>query len=148
MWSRMSLDGIYDVSHSSYAFPDQAFQCHTDQDNHRRMKCDQPCVKIACPRAHPCPNLCSDPCGNCMFPVYSVKLPCGHTAKSIPWRVPSEFASKFHLTLSTVINSRSWTRSSVSLKCRSVYQAANTAASWLAAKIPPVSNARKFAKAS
>ncbi|KAI9451304.1 hypothetical protein BJY52DRAFT_119999 [Lactarius psammicola] len=58
--------------------------CHTDQDNHRRMKCNQPCVRVTCPRAHPCPKLCSDDCGDCMFPVYGVKLPCGHIAKSIP----------------------------------------------------------------
>src|ERR1700761_7030191 len=56
------------------------------------MKCDQPCVRVTCPRAHPCPLLCSDDCGDCKFPMYDVKLPCGHTAKSVPWRVPSEFA--------------------------------------------------------
>ncbi|KAH8981146.1 hypothetical protein EDB92DRAFT_2055683 [Lactarius akahatsu] len=58
--------------------------CHTDQDNHRRMKCNRPCVRVTCPRAHPCPKLCSEDCGNCMFPVYNVKLPCGHTVKSVP----------------------------------------------------------------
>ncbi|KAH8998233.1 hypothetical protein EDB86DRAFT_3234341 [Lactarius hatsudake] len=58
--------------------------CHTDQDNHRRMKCDQPCVRVTCPRAHPCPKRCSEDCGNCMFPVYNVKLPCGHITKSVP----------------------------------------------------------------
>ncbi|KAI9445926.1 hypothetical protein H4582DRAFT_1805091 [Lactarius indigo] len=58
--------------------------CHTDQDNHRRMKCNQPCVRVTCPRAHPCPKLCSEDCGNCMFPVYNVKLPCGHIARSVP----------------------------------------------------------------
>jgi hypothetical protein len=69
-----------------------AFQCHTDQDNHRRMKCDHPCNRTPCPREHPCKLLCSDPCGDCMFPLYGVKLPCGHIAKSVPWQVPSEFA--------------------------------------------------------
>ncbi|KAH9048674.1 hypothetical protein EDB83DRAFT_2507364 [Lactarius deliciosus] len=58
--------------------------CHTDQDNHRRMKCDQPCVRVTCPRAHPCPKRCSEDCGNCMFPMYNVKLPCGHITKSVP----------------------------------------------------------------
>ncbi|KAH9032058.1 AAA domain-containing protein [Lactarius pseudohatsudake] len=53
--------------------------CHTDQDNHRRMKCNRPCVRVTCPRAHPC--------GNCIFPMYNVKLPCGHIVKSVPWTV-------------------------------------------------------------
>ncbi|KAH9043919.1 hypothetical protein EDB85DRAFT_732741 [Lactarius pseudohatsudake] len=56
----------------------------TNQDSHRRTKCNQPCVRVTCPRAHPCPKLCSDDCGNCMFPMYNVKLPCGHIVKSVP----------------------------------------------------------------
>ncbi|KAI9445910.1 hypothetical protein H4582DRAFT_515802 [Lactarius indigo] len=58
--------------------------CHPDLDSHRRMKCNQPCVRVTCPRAHPCPKLCSDDCGDCMFPMYDVELPCGHIAKSVP----------------------------------------------------------------
>ena len=90
MWTHMSLEGIYPISNSCYAFT-KSFQCHTDQDNHRRMKCIHPCVRVTCPRAHPCPLLCSDECGDCKFPIYDVKLPCGHIAKSVYWRVPSEF---------------------------------------------------------
>ncbi|KAH9007625.1 hypothetical protein EDB83DRAFT_2236280 [Lactarius deliciosus] len=59
--------------------------CHTDLDNHRRMRCNQPCVRVTCPRAHPCPKLCFEDCGNCMFPIYNIKLPCGHIAKSVPF---------------------------------------------------------------
>ncbi|KAF8263570.1 hypothetical protein EI94DRAFT_1772886 [Lactarius quietus] len=58
-------------------------KCHTDQDNHKRMKCNHPCVRVTCPRAHPCPLLCCEPCGDCKFPVYGVKFPCGHIAKSV-----------------------------------------------------------------
>jgi hypothetical protein len=74
------------------------FQCHTDQDNHRRMKCNQPCVRISCTRAHPCPKLCSDECGDCQFPIYDVELPCGHTAASVPWQVLYTFGSNSPLT--------------------------------------------------
>lgn len=56
--------------------------------------------------------------------------------------------SRPHLTHSPVINSRIWTRSYASLEYRSVYRPANTAVSWLAAKTPPTSNARKFAEAT
>ncbi|KAH9014346.1 hypothetical protein EDB85DRAFT_875353 [Lactarius pseudohatsudake] len=58
--------------------------CHTDQDYHTRTKCNRPCVRVTCPRAHPCPKLCSEDCGNCMFPIYNVRLPCGHIVKSVP----------------------------------------------------------------
>ncbi|KAI9445914.1 hypothetical protein H4582DRAFT_1804702, partial [Lactarius indigo] len=59
--------------------------CHPDLVSHRRMKCNQPCVRVTCPRAHPCPKLCFEDCGNCMSPVYNVKLPCGHIARSVPF---------------------------------------------------------------
>ena len=87
MWTRMSLDGIYIsfLLRDTMRFLIEAFQCHTDQDNHRRIRCDHPCVRVTCPRAHPCPLLCSDDCGDCKFPVYGVRLPCGHTAISVPW---------------------------------------------------------------
>jgi len=49
------------------------------------FKCKKICG-VACPRAHPCPLLCSDDCGDCQFPIYRVELPCGHTPHSIPWR--------------------------------------------------------------
>ena len=64
----------------------KGLQCHADQDNHRRMKCDQPCMRASCPRRHPCQLLCSEDCGNCMFPIYDVKLPCGHKVRSVPWQ--------------------------------------------------------------
>ncbi|KAH9052824.1 hypothetical protein EDB87DRAFT_1676964 [Lactarius vividus] len=37
-----------------------------------------------CPRAHPCPKLCSEDCGNCMSLMYNVRLPCGHVVESVP----------------------------------------------------------------
>ncbi|KAI1789279.1 hypothetical protein LXA43DRAFT_590107 [Ganoderma leucocontextum] len=54
--------------------------CHAVLDNHRSVKCMEPCPRTPCPRQHPCSKRCSDDCGKCMFPVYSVALPCGHTA--------------------------------------------------------------------
>jgi hypothetical protein len=74
----------------------RALQCHTDQDDHRRMKCNELCQRVICPRAHPCPFLCSDHCGNCKFPIYEVELPCNHTAESVPWRVLSKSFAHFY----------------------------------------------------
>ncbi|KAI0294246.1 hypothetical protein B0F90DRAFT_1758208 [Multifurca ochricompacta] len=64
--------------------------CHTDRDNHLSMKCNHACLRVTCPRSHPCPLLCFQDCGECKFPVYDVKLPCGHTAKSVPWQIASD----------------------------------------------------------
>ncbi|KAH9008020.1 hypothetical protein EDB84DRAFT_1552345, partial [Lactarius hengduanensis] len=36
--------------------------CHTDLDNHRSMRCNHRC-QVTCPRAHPCPTLCFEDCG-------------------------------------------------------------------------------------
>ncbi|KAI0375984.1 hypothetical protein BV20DRAFT_31266 [Pilatotrama ljubarskyi] len=58
--------------------------CHAAPDNHRSIRCLEPCTRTPCPRAHPCPRRCSDDCGKCEFPVYDVLLPCGHSAKKIP----------------------------------------------------------------
>ncbi|KAI0043384.1 hypothetical protein FA95DRAFT_405685 [Auriscalpium vulgare] len=67
--------------------------CHTDLDNHRRMRCNQPCPRVTCPRSHPCPLLCSDNCGDCKFPMYDVQLPCGHIARQVPCYMLEDLAS-------------------------------------------------------
>ncbi|KAI0816803.1 hypothetical protein BC628DRAFT_1334253 [Trametes gibbosa] len=58
--------------------------CHAAPDNHRSMRCTAPCNRTPCPRKHPCPLRCSDDCGQCMFPMYGIGLPCGHTADVVP----------------------------------------------------------------
>ncbi|KAJ4474239.1 hypothetical protein J3R30DRAFT_649522 [Lentinula aciculospora] len=57
--------------------------CHIDRDNHRSMKCMMPCPRTPCPRSHPCHKFCSDSCGECVFPMDNVELPCGHRISSI-----------------------------------------------------------------
>ncbi|KAI0071801.1 hypothetical protein K474DRAFT_1630013 [Panus rudis PR-1116 ss-1] len=58
--------------------------CHLDLDNHKSMHCPMPCNRTPCPRKHPCIRECSDDCGDCQFPIYNVKLPCGHVCKKVP----------------------------------------------------------------
>ncbi|KAL4242825.1 hypothetical protein ABKN59_011535 [Abortiporus biennis] len=58
--------------------------CHLDLDNHRSMFCSEPCTRTPCPRNHPCRRRCSDNCGDCEFPLYNVRLPCGHTKEMVP----------------------------------------------------------------
>ncbi|KAI1789230.1 hypothetical protein LXA43DRAFT_1155066 [Ganoderma leucocontextum] len=67
--------------------------CHAVLDNHRSMKCMEPCNRTPCPRQHPCSKRCSDDCGKCEFPMYSIPLPCGHTAPKVPCHMLEELAS-------------------------------------------------------
>lgn len=62
-------------------------QCHSVLDNHRSVKCEAPCNRTPCPRRHPCSRRCSDECGECLFPMYQILLPCGHVATKVPWFV-------------------------------------------------------------
>ncbi|KAH8793683.1 hypothetical protein DL96DRAFT_1740527, partial [Flagelloscypha sp. PMI_526] len=57
--------------------------CHPDLNLHKRMTCDEPCPRIECPRKHPCKKTCGEPCGQCRFPLFNVRLPCGHIAPMI-----------------------------------------------------------------
>ncbi|KDR70088.1 hypothetical protein GALMADRAFT_255486 [Galerina marginata CBS 339.88] len=58
------------------------FKCHCDDPNHVTVVCSQPCTRL-CPRDHPCSKLCSTACGQCVFPVANVTLPCGHVQASV-----------------------------------------------------------------
>ncbi|KAI0092232.1 hypothetical protein BDY19DRAFT_929008 [Irpex rosettiformis] len=58
--------------------------CHDTRDNHRSTFCAMPCSRTPCPRKHPCDRKCSENCGDCRFPMYNVRLPCGHVIASVP----------------------------------------------------------------
>ncbi|KIJ68146.1 hypothetical protein HYDPIDRAFT_107807 [Hydnomerulius pinastri MD-312] len=59
------------------------FKCHCDDPNHVAVVCTQPCRRL-CRRDHPCRKDCNSPCGDCLFPVLNVQLPCGHIRDSVP----------------------------------------------------------------
>ncbi|KAF9227364.1 hypothetical protein BS17DRAFT_747823 [Gyrodon lividus] len=59
------------------------FKCHCDDPNHVAVVCTQPCRRL-CHRDHPCRKDCNSPCGDCMFPMYNVQLPCTHIKDSVP----------------------------------------------------------------
>ena len=105
VWTRVPIDGNQFLICATIS-PSKGLQCHTDQDSHRRIKCNQPCLWLSCPRAHPCPLLCSDDCGDCKFPMYDIRLPCGHVAASIPWQVLCTLVTQFSLMLALVICSK------------------------------------------
>ncbi|KAL1734067.1 hypothetical protein EV714DRAFT_203327 [Schizophyllum commune] len=67
--------------------------CHPDLEMHGRMKCTMPCPRIKCPRQHPCPSECGQPCGDCEFPMYNVQLPCGHVAARVRCHDMEDLAS-------------------------------------------------------
>ncbi|KAF8128159.1 hypothetical protein EV363DRAFT_1585143 [Boletus edulis] len=60
------------------------FKCHCDDPNHVAVICTQLCRRL-CHRDHPCKKECHTPCGDCLFPVPNVELPCGHVKVSVPW---------------------------------------------------------------
>ncbi|TFK54494.1 P-loop containing nucleoside triphosphate hydrolase protein [Heliocybe sulcata] len=59
------------------------YKCHSDDPRHVSVICSQPCRRL-CPRNHPCPKDCSTACGQCMYPIADVELPCGHPVQSVP----------------------------------------------------------------
>ncbi|KAI0696188.1 hypothetical protein BC835DRAFT_1272285 [Cytidiella melzeri] len=58
--------------------------CHDTRDNHRSTFCNARCNRTPCPRLHPCERRCSEDCGDCEFPMYNVRLPCGHEEAVVP----------------------------------------------------------------
>lgn len=69
---------------SNDAGPSIFRQCHADDPYHLAMSCNESCSRL-CSRGHPCHLSCSQPCGDCAFPIENVTLPCGHTKAAIPW---------------------------------------------------------------
>ncbi|KAF9534563.1 hypothetical protein CPB83DRAFT_755097 [Crepidotus variabilis] len=60
--------------------------CHPDLEMHGRMKCSMDCPRITCPSQHPCPRECGVPCGECVVPMYDIRLLCGHVAPHVECR--------------------------------------------------------------
>lgn len=69
----------------------RTFKCHVAVDSHSNTKCMERCTRTPCPRRHPCSKRCSDDCGNCEFPMFGVRLPCGHIKDRVPWCATSRF---------------------------------------------------------
>jgi hypothetical protein len=57
-------------------------QCHETIDL-TRMKCNEACMRWHYHCGHRCPQRCWADCGSCKVTVYSVELPCGHTALNL-----------------------------------------------------------------
>ncbi|KAK4466113.1 hypothetical protein QBC42DRAFT_293724 [Cladorrhinum samala] len=57
--------------------------CHADA-LHQVFNCLQPCPRLRTTCRHACPKLCGERCGDCLFKLNSVKLPCGHTVDGVP----------------------------------------------------------------
>ncbi|GLB37649.1 putative P-loop containing nucleoside triphosphate hydrolase protein [Lyophyllum shimeji] len=59
------------------------YKCHPDDPAHITVTCSQSCRRL-CERRHPCKKECAVPCGDCVFEVPDVELPCGHTSPFVP----------------------------------------------------------------
>ncbi|CAG8514866.1 9304_t:CDS:10, partial [Diversispora eburnea] len=53
-------------------------KCHPDDPNHISIKCTKPCNRLLKECFHPCTRKCGENCGECLFPIGDLLLPCGH----------------------------------------------------------------------
>ncbi|RHZ83153.1 hypothetical protein Glove_99g360 [Diversispora epigaea] len=53
-------------------------KCHPDDPNHISTKCTKPCNRLIKECSHPCTRKCGDNCGECLFRIGDLLLPCGH----------------------------------------------------------------------
>ncbi|KAJ7593988.1 hypothetical protein C8J56DRAFT_777276 [Mycena floridula] len=58
------------------------YKCHPDDPAHIAVTCVQDCSRL-CARGHPCSRPCANDCGQCMFEIPGVQLPCGHRPTSL-----------------------------------------------------------------
>ncbi|KDQ57638.1 hypothetical protein JAAARDRAFT_270513 [Jaapia argillacea MUCL 33604] len=70
------------------------YKCHSDDPSHVTVICDKRCLRL-CPQGHPCNKQCADACGNCLYPVSNVELPCGHTTASLPCHFTDNISEVF-----------------------------------------------------
>ncbi|KAF9159201.1 hypothetical protein DFQ26_006819 [Actinomortierella ambigua] len=52
--------------------------CHSDDINHQKYKCDEPCLRMHADCNHMCRKLCGQECGDCTEPMQELELACGH----------------------------------------------------------------------
>ncbi|RIA80711.1 hypothetical protein C1645_866307 [Glomus cerebriforme] len=58
-------------------------KCHSDDLNHKKLRCLKPCSKLYPNCGHPCIKSCFEDCGKCEFYVGDITLPvCDHIFKN------------------------------------------------------------------
>ncbi|CAG8638123.1 14756_t:CDS:10, partial [Racocetra persica] len=59
------------------------YKCHPDDPQHIGVVCQKPCTRLFPDCQHPCSNkICGENCGNCLWPIGNITLPCGHEYKN------------------------------------------------------------------
>ncbi|CAG8473184.1 15643_t:CDS:10 [Racocetra fulgida] len=54
-----------------------------DDPQHIGVVCQKPCTRLFPDCQHPCRNkICGENCGNCLWPIENITLPCGHEYKN------------------------------------------------------------------
>ncbi|NXA43061.1 ZNFX1 protein, partial [Eudromia elegans] len=61
--------------------------CHPYDTEHKEYQCLKPCQKVLCRDGHRCPQLCYEPCGQCMVKVEKIISKCGHR-QMVPCSTP------------------------------------------------------------
>ncbi|XP_069099575.1 NFX1-type zinc finger-containing protein 1 isoform X1 [Pleurodeles waltl] len=63
--------------------------CHPYDLEHKEFHCMKPCQKILCDIGHRCPQVCFEPCGDCVVEVQKIIRKCGHR-QQVPCSMPVE----------------------------------------------------------
>ncbi|CAG8705615.1 26063_t:CDS:10, partial [Gigaspora rosea] len=59
------------------------YKCHPDNMQHVGVRCPKPCTRLHPDCQHPCRNkICGEGCGDCLWPIGNITLPCGHECKN------------------------------------------------------------------
>ncbi|CAG8471028.1 5060_t:CDS:10 [Dentiscutata erythropus] len=85
-------NNIYEASQFEEISPDggcfepccQQLKCgHTYDPQHIGVSCQKACMRLYPDCQHPCRNkMCWEDCGDCLWPIGSITLPCGHEYKN------------------------------------------------------------------
>ncbi|CAG8791248.1 14956_t:CDS:2, partial [Gigaspora rosea] len=58
------------------------YKCHPDDMQHIGVRCQKPCMRLHPDCQHPCNKICGEDCGDCLWPIGNITLPCGHEYKN------------------------------------------------------------------
>ncbi|CAG8532918.1 23815_t:CDS:10 [Gigaspora margarita] len=82
-------NNIYEASQFNEISPDGGcfepcpYKCHSDDMQHIGVFCRKACTRLYPDCQHPCRNkMCGEDCGDCLWPIGDITLPCGHKYKN------------------------------------------------------------------
>ncbi|CAG8476927.1 30534_t:CDS:10 [Gigaspora margarita] len=81
-------NNIYEANQFNEISPDGGcfepcpYKCHPDDMQHIGVRCQKACTRLHPDCQHPCNKICGEDCGDCLWPIGNITLPCGHEYKN------------------------------------------------------------------